>query len=166
MLKKSELISEMIQYYAGDIKRINHFMKVYSFAKAIGEMEGLDNIKQDILEVAAIVHDIGIKVSEQKYNSSAGKYQELEGPSIAKNMLEKLGFDDLLAERVCFLVGHHHTYTAIDDIDFQILVEADFLINVHEDEISQDSVLKIRDKYFKTKVGKSYLDLMYLNKDI
>ena len=166
MLMKSELISEMIKYYAGDIKRINHFMKVYSYAKTIGEMEGLDNIKQEILEVAAIVHDIGIKVSEQKYNSSAGKYQEIEGPAIAKNMLERLGFDELLADRVCFLVGHHHTYTAIDDIDFQILVEADFLVNVHEDEISKDSVLKIRDKYIKTKAGKSYLKLMYLNEEI
>ncbi len=166
MLKKSELISEMIKYYAGDIKRINHFMKVYSFAKTIGEMEGLDIEKQEILEVAAIVHDIGIKVSEQKYNSSAGKYQELEGPAIAKNMLERLGFNDLLSDRVCFLVGHHHTYTAIDDIDFQILVEADFLINVHEDEISKNSVLIIRDKYFKTKAGKSYLNLMYLNEEI
>ncbi|QNU67546.1 HD domain-containing protein [Ruminiclostridium herbifermentans] len=165
MLKKSELISEMVKYYAGDIKRINHFMKVYSFAKTIGEMEGLDNEKQDILEVAAIVHDIGIKVSEQKYNSSAGKYQELEGPPIAKKLLERLEFDDLLVDRVCFLVGHHHTYTAIDDIDFQILVEADFLINVHEDEISKDSVLSLKDKYFKTKTGKNYLDLMYLNED-
>ena len=166
MLKKSELISEMVKYYVGDIKRINHFMKVYSFAKTIGELEGLDNEKQEILEVAAIVHDIGIKVSEEKYNSSAGKYQEIEGPAIAKNMLERLGFDDLLADRVCFLVGHHHTYTAIDDIDFQILVEADFLINVHEDEISKDSVLILRDKYFKTKTGKSYLDLMYLNENL
>ncbi|PYG87982.1 HD domain-containing protein [Ruminiclostridium sufflavum DSM 19573] len=163
MNKKSALISEMIKYYAGDIKRVNHFMKVYSFAKTIGEMEGLDNEKQEILEVAAIVHDIGIKVSERKYNSSAGRYQELEGPVLAGEVLERLEFDALLAERVCFLVGHHHTYSAIDEVDFQILVEADFLVNIHEDKISEDSILKIRDKYFKTNTGISYLNFMYLN---
>lgn len=43
MSKKSELISEMIKYYAGDVKRINHFMKVYGFAKTIGEMEQLES---------------------------------------------------------------------------------------------------------------------------
>lgn len=65
--KKSAIINEIIKYYAGDVKRINHFMKVYSFAKTIGEIEHIDNEKQEVLEIAAIVHDIGIKLSEQKY---------------------------------------------------------------------------------------------------
>ena len=37
-----QIINAMIAYYAGDVRRINHFLKVYGFAKAIGEMEGLD----------------------------------------------------------------------------------------------------------------------------
>ena len=71
---------KMIDYYAGDPKRIQHFIKVYHFAKLIGEMEHIDPDTQEILEVAALVHDIGIKNSEEKYHSSSGKYQELEGP--------------------------------------------------------------------------------------
>lgn len=160
--KKSELINEMIKYYAGDVKRINHFMKVYGFAKTIGEMEQLESSKQEILELAAIVHDIGIKVSEQKYNSSAGKYQQIEGPGIAKEFLEKLGFGDPIISRVCYLVGHHHTYNVIDDVDFQILVEADFLINIDEEMMSLDAICKIRDNYFKTIAGISYLNMLYL----
>ncbi|AEV67596.1 HD domain-containing protein [Acetivibrio clariflavus] len=163
MCKKSELINEMIRYYAGDVKRINHFMKVYSFAKTIGEMEKLEIEKQEVLELAAIVHDIGIKVSEQKYNSSAGKYQEIEGPSIAKEFLQKLGYSEKVILRVCHLVGHHHTYTAIDDVDFQILVEADFLINIHEENMDKDTIYKIRDNYFKTKSGIDFLNKMYLS---
>ena len=97
-------------------------MKVYSFAKTIGEMEKVDCLNQEVLEIAAIVHDIGIKLSEQKYNSSSGKYQQIEGPALAKELLEKLDFEDSIILRVCFIVGHHHTYTAIDGIDFQILV--------------------------------------------
>lgn len=163
MNKKSELISEMIKYYSGDVKRINHFMKVYSFAKTIGEMEQLESAKQEVLELAAIVHDIGIKVSEQKYNSSSGKYQQIEGPDIAKDFLQKLGFNEEVVSRVCYLVGHHHTYNMIDDVDFQIVVEADFLINIHEEMMNADAICKIRDNYFKTKTGISYLNMLYLS---
>ena len=163
MDKKSAIINEMIKYYAGDVKRINHFMKVYSFAKTIGEMEQIESEKQEILEIAAIVHDIGIKLSEQKYNSSSGKYQQIEGPAIAKELLEKLDYSSSIIARVCFLVGHHHTYTAINDIDFQILVEADFLINIFEDEMSQEAVSKIKDNYFKTTAGINFLNLLYLS---
>lgn len=81
------VINEMISYYKGDVKRINHFLKVYSFSKTIGELEKLDKDTQFILEVAAAMHDIGIKVSEEKYNSSAGKYQELEGPIVALSLI-------------------------------------------------------------------------------
>lgn len=163
MDKKSVLINEMIKYYANDVKRINHFMKVYSFAKTIGETEKVDCLNQEVLEIAAIVHDIGIKISEQKYNSSSGKYQQIEGPALAKGLLEKLDFEDTIISRVCFIVGNHHTYTAIDGIDFQILVEADFLINIYEDKISQEAICKIRDNYFKTNVGTNFLKQMYLS---
>ena len=91
----STVATEMIKYYAGDKKRINHFIKVHGYAKAIGEAEELDERTMLILETAAYVHDIGIKISEEKYNSSAGKYQEIEGPPIAEEMLTKLGYDTL-----------------------------------------------------------------------
>ena len=73
----------------------------------------------------------------RKYGSAGGKLQEAEGPAIAKGMLERLGFAPAIVERVCYLVGHHHTYTDIDGIDYQILVEADFLVNLYEDGSSR-----------------------------
>jgi len=161
MDKKVSLINEMIKYYSGDVKRINHFMKVYSFAKTIGKLEQLSCEKQEILEIAAIVHDIGIKVSEQKYNSSSGKYQQIEGPAIAEDLLKRLGFSDLIISRVSYLVGHHHTYNAIDDLDFQILVEADFLVNIYEDNMSQEAISRIRDNYFKTNAGIVFLNNVF-----
>lgn len=162
MKKTGQLISAMIEYFAMDVKRINHFLKVYSFAKAIGEAEGLEDSKQETLEAAAIVHDIGIKVSEIKYNSSAGKYQELEGPVVAEEMLTKLGYSSSFVSRVCFLIAHHHTYESIDDADFQILVEADFLVNIHEEGLSLAAIHKIKEKIFKTKTGTTYLEHLYL----
>ena len=158
-----KIISAMIDYYKGDPRRINHFMKVYAFAKNIGMEEELDSRTQNILETAAVVHDIGIKLSEEKYNSSSGKYQEIEGPGEAEKLLKNLGVEDDVIERVSYLVGHHHTYGNINDMDYQILVEADFIVNIYEDNESRDAVMNIKNKIFKTKTGKKYIDEMFLS---
>ena len=94
----NKVTTAMIDYYKGDPKRIQHFLKVHAYAKLIGEQERLDKEILEILEVAALTHDIGIKVSEQKYNSSAGKYQEIEGPAVAQKMLEDLQYDKTKVE--------------------------------------------------------------------
>lgn len=159
MDKKSLLMDLMIGYYKGDILRINHFTKVHGFAIQIGKMEDLNVKQMETLEVAALVHDIGIKISEEKYNSSAGKYQEEEGPALAKEFLEIIGYHDDLIDRVAFLVGNHHSYDKIDDIVFQILVEADFLVNIHEDKV--ENITSIKEKIFKTTTGLNYLKMMF-----
>lgn len=150
----SSLIDEMIAYDKGDPRRIQHFMKVHNFARTIGQLEGLDDDTLYILESAAVVHDIGIHVCEEKYGSCEGKLQENEGPALAKEMLERLGYEQEVIDRVCYLVGHHHTYTNIDDMDYQILVEADFLVNLYEDKVSLDAVHKAYQNIFKTESGK------------
>ena len=149
----NKVTTAMIDYYKGDPKRIQHFLKVHAYAKLIGEQEELDKETLEILEVAALTHDIGIKVSEEKYNSSAGKYQEIEGPAVAQKMLEELQYDKRKTERVGYLIGHHHTYDQIDRIDHQILVEADFLVNLAEEHSSEKTIASVKDKIFKTKTG-------------
>lgn len=158
----NSVITEMVRYYSGDPKRIQHFIKVYSFAKLIGEAEGLEPAEQQILETASVVHDIGIKASEEKYNSDAGNYQELEGPPLVEKLLAGLGYPKQDIERVCWLVGHHHTYDNIQGSDYQILVEADFLVNAFEGNMSQQSICSVRDKLFKTKTGRWMLETMFL----
>lgn len=155
------VINAMIQYYSGDVRRINHFLKVYGFAKAIGEMESLDVDAQEIVEIAALTHDIGIKNSEKKYSSSAGNYQQTEGPPEAKRLLEDLGFESAVIERVCWLIAHHHTYTGIEGIDYQILVEADFLVNAYEENFSVSMIKNYWTNIFKTNAGTHFLNRMY-----
>ena len=157
----SSLIDEMIAYDKGDPRRIQHFMKVHDFARTIGQLEGLDKDTLYILESAAVVHDIGIHVCEEKYGSCEGKLQEKEGPALAKELLEHLGYKQEVIDRVCYLVGHHHTYTNIDGIDYQILVEADFLVNLYEDEVSPDAVCKAYEKIFRTECGKKICRNMF-----
>lgn len=162
MNKITQLTKEMLEHEKGCPKRINHFLKVNSFAKIIAESENINENQKMILDVATIMHDIGIKISLEKYNSSTGKYQEIEGPQIANKLLQKLDFEPSLIERVCFLIKNHHSYNKIDEIDFQILVEADFLVNIFEDNLDKESVMKIKGKYFKTQTGKELLDKIYL----
>lgn len=154
MSENNMLFTEMISYYSGDAKRIQHFVKVHSFAKLIGEMEKLDKETLEILEAAAFVHDIGIKNAEKKYGSCSGKLQEQEGPAEARKMLKKLGFDEKITERVCYLVGHHHTYADINGMDYQILVEADFLVNLYEDNMTRSAIRSAYKNIFKTQSGK------------
>ena len=145
---------KMIEYYAGDARRIHHFLKVHSFAKLIGEMEGVTGEELEILEVAALVHDIGIKNSEKKYGYNTGKTQEKEGPPEAEKLLIPLTDDAAFIERVCYLVGHHHTYSNIDGMDYQILVEADFLVNLYEDKEHIKAVRSAYEKIFRTQSGR------------
>lgn len=161
MWENNILITEMMKYYTGDPKRIQHFIKVYQFAKMIGEMEGLSEELQHILETAAIVHDIGIKPAEEKYGSCGGKLQEQEGPAVAEEILQRLGYGQEVIHRVCYLVGHHHTYDQIDGSDYRILVEADFLVNLYEDGVSKDAVKNAYDKIFRTETGRRMCSLMF-----
>lgn len=158
-----KLIEKMMEYYAGAPKRVQHFLKVYEFAKLIGESESLDTETMHILRTAAIVHDIGIKISEEKYGSSNGKYQEKEGPAVAEPMLLALGYDEAVIDRVLFLIAHHHTYNEIEGLDYQILVEADFLVNLFEDGSSREAAQKVQKNIFKTNTGMKYLSDLFLN---
>ena len=159
MLEK--LFLEMISYYSGDPKRIQHFTKVHSYAKLIGEREQLSPEELYILEAAAYTHDIGIKPAEEKYGSSAGKLQEQEGPIVAQRMLSDVGIENYLIDRICYLIGHHHTYDNIEGLDYQILVEADFLVNLYEDDVNRHGIEQAYQQIFRTQTGKEILNQMY-----
>lgn len=156
-----DLFMDMIAYYDGDPKRIQHFTKVHSYARLIGIGEELDDASLFILEAAAYTHDIGIRVAEEKYGRCDGKLQEQEGPIIAQKMLSQLGFENYIVERICFLIGHHHTYDNIEGLDYQILVEADFLVNLYEDDAGNRAIDKAYKRIFKTETGKKIFRLMF-----
>ena len=156
-----DLFMKMINYYEGDPKRIQHFTKVHSFARLIGIGEKLDDGTLFTLEAAAYTHDIGIRIAEEKYGKSDGKLQEQEGPIVAQKMLSELGFENYIIERICYLIGHHHTYTGVDGEDYRILLEADFLVNAYEDNLSVESICTIRKNVFRTKTGTELLNMMY-----
>ena len=114
-----------------------------------------------IIEAAALTHDIGIHFCEEKYGNCNGKLQEQEGPAIAERLLETLGVEQDISDRVQYLIAHHHTYNDINEIDYQILVEADFLVNIMEDGLSKEAALKAYHNIFKTACGKTICREMF-----
>jgi HD superfamily phosphohydrolase YqeK len=164
MNKISDLILEMIDFDE-DPYLIQHLIKVYEFSKLIGSMENISAEKMETLEAAAVVHDIGIKVSMEKYGKSDGKLQEQEGPIYAEELLKKHGFRQELIDRVSYLVAHHHTYSDIDGIDYQILVEADFLVNLYEKNSSKETILNAYKNIFRTESGKKICRQMFKIED-
>ena len=157
-----QLLIAMMEHEEKDVKRIQHFLKVHEFARLIGQMEGLSADVQETLEAAAVVHDIGIHPAERKYGNDDGPNQEREGPPLARELLVRLGWEESVIERVAWLVGHHHTYTGIDGADYQILVEADFLVNLYESRHPTDVQREVYRRIFKTEGGKKLFRTMFI----
>ena len=140
-MKINDLILAMIDFYQRHPKQIQHLIKVHSFARVIGIDEGLSTQEQERLEVAAIVHDIGIKPAWKNIMVLMVSIKRVRTGRAIK-LLNHLNYDEALIKRVAYLVGHHHTYSEIDGLDYQILVEADFLVNLFESE-SEEMALTV-----------------------
>lgn len=158
----SSAIEKMIAFYQGNLHDINHFLKVWAFARTIGEQEGLDEQTQRTLELAAVVHDIACPACREKYGNANGKYQELESPPLVEKFFEGMPVERRMAERISWLVAHHHTYTDVEGMDYRILLEADFLVNAGESGYTPSAIRNFRERVFRTAAGKELLDSMYL----
>lgn len=153
----SAMLQKMIDYSEGNLHDINHLIKVWAYAKTIGQLEGLDTETQLVLEVAAITHDIACPLCREKYGNTAGKHQEREGVVLAAEFLQDAGLTQAQTDRVLYLIGHHHTFHGVDGLDYQILVEADYLVNADESAYNAQSIKNILNRYFKTESGKALL---------
>lgn len=161
MDKLDRLALRMIAYDSNDPKRIQHFLKVHSLCHIIGVSEGLEGSALTILEAAGYVHDIGIRAAEQQYGYQNGKLQEELGPAVAEKMLRETGFDEDMIQRICYLVGHHHSYTDVQGLDYRILIEADWLVNNYEYSLEGRDIYAGFDTIFRTKTGKALFGEMF-----
>jgi len=156
-----DIIYEMIQLNSDDTKRINHALKVYGFARCIAGRERYSENDMLVVSLSAVLHDIAIRHCEAVYGSCGGKLQEKEGPGIARPLLEKYTNDEALISHVCDIIAHHHTYSGIDDICHQVIIEADFLVNFDEGEFDRPAFEAAVRKHFKTAAGKALAKAMF-----
>ncbi len=158
----SEVIKKMILFSQGNTHDINHFLKVHAYAKTIGECEGIGAKEMETLELAAIVHDIACPLCREKYGNTNGKKQEEEGVPLVYRFFEGTEIEADVLERVAYLVGNHHTLEKIEGDDYQILIEADYLVNADESHYTKENVQNTMEKIFRTETGKTLLKSIYL----
>ena len=149
----SQIMEKMIAFSDGNLHDIDHFIRVWTYAKLIGEQEKLDTDTQFILEVAAITHDIACPLCREKYGNTNGKLQESEGEQLVEVFLIDSGLGREQIERVKYLVGHHHTLTDIDGMDYQILIEADYIANASENGYSDENIRNFLRRICATRTG-------------
>lgn len=170
MLYKEELIQKMKDYFENDKKRINHSLLVTNYAEELIKLCKEKDIKETmntaVIIYSAILHDIGIKNSEEKYNSAAAKYQEIEGPPVVRNILSSFPIDEEIIDEVCGIVANHHSPGNINTYHFKLLYDADWLVNLPDlhdlSKKSNQEIIKIIDKLYLTEVGKNKAKAIFL----
>jgi hypothetical protein len=123
----ARLEEAMRRVFGADTNRIEHALTVWSHARELMEGEPVD---RDVVTAAAILHDIGITEAERKHGSADGRYQEIEGPPIARGILVEAGMDGARIEHVCRIIANHHSARDIDTPEFRIIWDADWLVNL------------------------------------
>ncbi len=156
-----KIYTAMNALYAGDPRRIQHYTKVHSYAAFLGREAGLDGHTQETLEIAALTHDIAIHRCEELYGHCMGKFQEKHSQEVAQPFLQGLGVDQVVIDRVCFLLSHHHTFTDVDSVDWRILLEADFLVNGFEENLPENALRQAYETVFQTPAGKTLCAQMF-----
>ncbi len=159
---KETLIKAMEDYFAGDTKRIDHARKVTAYAEQLLRPEGGD---YTVVISAAVLHDIGIHQAEKKYGSANGKYQEIEGPPIAREILTRLELQPGQIDEICEIIAHHHSPGKINTQNFKILYDSDWLVNIRDDYDIQDKtkLANIIERVFLTETGRSLARRSYLS---
>ena len=158
---KAALIKAMEAYFNGDARRINHALRVTEYAEELLKTEGGD---YSVVIGAAVLHDIGIHQAEKKYGSTIGKYQEKEGPPIARRILTGLGFERKQIEEICEIIAHHHSPGKVSSKNFAIVYDADWLVNLKDEYDIRDrsKLSRIIEKVFLTPSGKAMAREVYL----
>lgn len=161
---RDKLVYEMEKYFAGDEKRIQHAIAVLDHAEQIQAVEGGDPL---IVRAAAILHDIGIHEAERKHGSSAGRYQEIEGPPIAEEMLGQFDISADVLEHISRIIANHHSAKDIDTTEFCVVWDADRIVNIPADypDAGEEKLREIIEKTFKTREGRRLAGELFLKSE-
>ena len=164
-MKTEETMIKMISRAEGNLHDIEHFLKVWGYARTISKAEELSSFRQEVVETAAIVHDISCPYCRRKYGSAPWDKQEAESAALLAEFFQGEDMAGDVKNRVVYLVSHYHTPALIDDVDFQILIEADYLVNASEHGFSKEKIKEFGNAWFRTETGRKLLQTMFLSGD-
>jgi HD superfamily phosphodiesterase len=124
---KGKITKLMVDYFGNDFRRISHALEVMKHAERI--MENTEGCDLEVLIASALLHDIGIKPSEDLLGYNNGKTQEQYGPPVAERLLKSIDLDAMKIRKVCEIIGNHHSPSRYDYVELKILKEADMMVN-------------------------------------
>ena len=155
------ILKSMRDYFGDDEGRKDHAQAVFDYAVKIQANAGGD---KQVVEGAAALHDIGIHEAERKYNSSAGNFQEIEGPTIAREILADFDLPTEKVDHICKIIANHHSAKDIDTIEFRCIWDADWLVNIPDEFDINDKgkIRKLVNKIFKTQKGRKIAEHIFL----
>lgn len=102
---------------------------------------------------AGLLHNIGIHQAKKKYGSPAGKFQEIEEPRYK-------------ISEICEIIAHHHSPGKIKSLNFKILYDADWLVNLKKDEYDirdKNKLNNIISLVFMTRTSQALVREIYLD---
>ena len=156
---RDKAVEKMKGYFQED-RFIEHTLKVLARAEQICTGENTEGaFVRQVAVLGSIFHDIGIPEALEKHSSLEAPYQEKEGPPVARRLMEEIGVRSDIRERVCYIVGNHHTAERVDGLDFQVIWEADFIVNIDEGnmKLQPGEVEKAVEENLKTATGRTLI---------
>lgn len=161
---RTALAREMETCFGQDARRVGHAHRVTGYAEKLLEGEDAD---ATVVLAAAMLHDIGIHEAERKHGSTAGRFQEMEGPPIARRILDTLGLDAPAVDEVCDIIAHHHSPGRVTTTNFAVLYDADWLVNLADEYDTRDRARlhAIIGRVFLTPTGRALAGREYLPAD-
>jgi len=127
---RARIVRLVVDYFAGDDRRIEHALRVLYHAERI--MEKREGCDPEIVIAAALLHDAGIKASEEELGYNDGRTQEEYGPPVAERLLSSIGFPAEKIETVKKIISNHHSPSRYPFPELGILKEADRIVNRDE----------------------------------
>ncbi|AQT67708.1 putative domain HDIG [Anaerohalosphaera lusitana] len=148
----AQVQQKMQTYFGSDQRRISHALQVLQIAEQIAVAE---KTNLQLVKIAAILHDIGIHNSQRRYNSTAGRYQQIEGPPVARKIMTELDIDNETIEHVCDIIANHHS-GGMNTMEFNCIWDADRIVNFAEEYPAHANLTETDyfDQILRTQTGK------------
>ncbi len=128
---RAKLTRLLVDTFASDDRRIEHALSVLRTAESM--LESYPGCDPEIVMASALLHDIGIKMSEEKHGYNNGVTQEQYGPPVAEGLLVSIGFPPEKIEIVKNIIGNHHSPSRYDYLELALLKKADQIVNRNEE---------------------------------
>ena len=157
------LMMRVIEYFASkDMSQITHTLCVHEYTRLIALREGYKTHKVLLLELAALLHDIGCPRSKELYGNCLPVNQERIGAEIVSEWMPAYG--KLAPKEIDWLVkvvGTHHQLPMAKEYGFEALFEADLIVNLMEGYYPKEKAALYEKNMVRTASGKALFELFF-----